>query len=111
MSQERRGQPHFRWGENWDSPLRAGRPAESFKFDPNANIIPAPEDPEHWPEFRAALASGPVDPAPAHCDLSEALLLAGQKAEARKQVLAALEIAPTYARAQELLLRIVDGKN
>ena len=61
-------------------------------------------------EFRAALAAGPVDPAPAHCDLSEALLLGGQKAEARKQVLAALEIAPTYARAQELLLKIVDGK-
>ncbi len=62
-------------------------------------------------EFRAALAAGPVDPAPAHCDLSEALLLGGQKAEAKKEVLAALEIAPTYARAQELLLKIVDGKH
>ncbi len=62
-------------------------------------------------EFRAAVASGPVDPAPAHCDLSEALLLSGQKAEARKQVLAALEIAPTYTRAQGLLLKIVDGKD
>jgi cellulose synthase operon protein C len=61
-------------------------------------------------EFRAALAAGPVDPAPAHCDLSEALLLGGRKAEAKKEVLAALELAPTYARAQELLLRIVDGK-
>ncbi len=62
-------------------------------------------------EFRAALAAGPADPAPAHCNLSEALLLGGQKAEARKEVLAALEIAPTYVRAQELLLRIVDGKD
>ena len=61
-------------------------------------------------EFRAALAAGPVDPAPAHCDLAEALLLGGQKAEAKKEVLAALEIAPTYGRAQELLLKIVDGK-
>jgi tetratricopeptide (TPR) repeat protein len=61
-------------------------------------------------EFRAALAAGPVDPAPAHCDLSEALLLGGRKAEAKKEVLAALEIAPTYARAQELLLKIVEGK-
>ena len=61
-------------------------------------------------EFRAALAAGPVDPAPAHCDLSEALLLGGQKAEAKKEVLAALEIAPTYARAQELLLKIVERK-
>jgi tetratricopeptide (TPR) repeat protein len=62
-------------------------------------------------EFRAALAAGPADPAPAHCDLSEALLLSGQKAEAKKEVLAALEIAPTYARAQELLLKIVEGKH
>jgi cellulose synthase operon protein C len=61
-------------------------------------------------EFRAALAAGPVDPAPAHCDLSEALLLGGQRAEAKKEVLAALEIAPTYGRAQDLLLKIVDGK-
>lgn len=61
-------------------------------------------------EFRAALAAGPADPAPARCDLAEALLLNGQKADARKEVIAALEMAPTYERAQELLLRIVDGQ-
>jgi tetratricopeptide (TPR) repeat protein len=61
-------------------------------------------------EFRAALAAGPADPAPAHCDLAEVLLLSGQRAEAKKAVLAALEIAPTYERAQELLLKIVEGK-
>jgi cellulose synthase operon protein C len=61
-------------------------------------------------EFRAALAAGPADPAPARCDLAEALLLNGQKAEARKEVLAALEIAPTYERAQDLLLKIVEGR-
>jgi cellulose synthase operon protein C len=61
-------------------------------------------------EFRAALAAGPTDPAPAHCDLAEALLLNGRRAEARKEVVAALEIAPTYERAQELLLKIVDGR-
>jgi cellulose synthase operon protein C len=61
-------------------------------------------------EFRAALAAGPADPAPAHCDLAEALLMNGQRPEAKTEVLAALEIAPTYERAQELLLKIVDGK-
>jgi tetratricopeptide (TPR) repeat protein len=61
-------------------------------------------------EFRAALAAGPADPAPAHCDLAEALLMNAQRADAKREVLAALEIAPTYERAQELLLRIVDGK-
>ena len=37
-------------------------------------------------EFRAALAAGPADPAPAHCDLAEALLMNGQRAEAKKEV-------------------------
>ncbi len=61
-------------------------------------------------EFKAALAAGPVDPVPAHCDLGEVLLATGQRAEAKQAVLAALEIAPTYERAQQLLLRIVEGK-
>jgi tetratricopeptide (TPR) repeat protein len=60
-------------------------------------------------EFRAALAAGPVDPVAAHCDLGEAYLAAGQRAEAKREALAALEIAPTYERAQELLLKAVEG--
>ena len=55
-------------------------------------------------EFRAALATGVPDKAGAHCDLGESYLLAGQKAEAKKEALAAMEIAPSYERAQELLL-------
>jgi len=31
------------------------------------------------------------------------------RADAKKQTLLALEIAPTYERAQELLLKLVDG--
>jgi len=48
--------------------------------------------------------------APARCDLAAALLLAGDRAAAKREVMAALELAPTYERAQELLLRIVEGK-
>ena len=59
-------------------------------------------------EFRAALASRPVDPAAAHCDLAESYVALGRLADARRQVLEALEIAPTYERAQELLLDIID---
>jgi tetratricopeptide (TPR) repeat protein len=55
-------------------------------------------------EFRAALATGTPDKAAAHCDLGESYLLAGQKPEAKKEALAAMEIAPSYERAQELLL-------
>jgi len=61
-------------------------------------------------EFRAAIDAGPVDPVPAQCDLAEALLAAGERAEAKQAVLTALETAPTYERAQQLLLRIVEGK-
>jgi cellulose synthase operon protein C len=59
--------------------------------------------------FRAALALGPADKASAHCDLAESYLLAGRKDEAKREALAALEIAPTFERAQDLLLRAIDG--
>jgi tetratricopeptide (TPR) repeat protein len=59
-------------------------------------------------ELRAALAAGAADTAAAHCDLGEALVAAGQVAEAKREVLAALEVAPTYERAQELLLAIIE---
>ena len=58
-------------------------------------------------EFRAALAIGPADRASAHCDLAEAYLLANRPAEAKAQALSALEIAPSYDRAQDLLLRAI----
>jgi tetratricopeptide (TPR) repeat protein len=59
--------------------------------------------------FRIALAGGPVDRAAAHADLAESLDRAGLRDEAKKEVLLALEVAPTYARAQDLLLKLVEG--
>jgi tetratricopeptide (TPR) repeat protein len=60
--------------------------------------------------FRIALAARPVDRAGAHADLAEALLATGEKTEARRQVMAALELAPTYPRAQELLIALSGGR-
>ena len=60
-------------------------------------------------ELEVALALGPVDRVAAHADLAETLFAAGRLAEARRQTLAALEIAPTYDRALELLLTIVEA--
>jgi tetratricopeptide (TPR) repeat protein len=60
-------------------------------------------------EFKAALAIGPADKASAHCDLGESYLLAGRAADAKKEALAALEIAPTFERAQELLLKSIQS--
>jgi tetratricopeptide (TPR) repeat protein len=60
-------------------------------------------------EFRAAIQSGATDKAAAHCDLGESYLLAGRAADAKKEALAALEIAPSFERAQELLLNAIGG--
>jgi tetratricopeptide (TPR) repeat protein len=62
-------------------------------------------------EFRAALALGPADRAGAHCDLGEAYFAKGLTADAKREALAALEIAPTFERAQELLLKSIQSKS
>jgi len=59
-------------------------------------------------EFRTVLALGPVDKAAAYTDLGESYFKGGKRPEAKKQVLLALEIAPGYERAQELLLKLVE---
>ena len=59
-------------------------------------------------EFRTAIALKPIDPAVAHTDLAESYLKAGKRDDAKRQTLAALEIAPAYARAQDLLLQITN---
>ena len=56
--------------------------------------------------FRSALAANPGDRATAHTDLAEALFAAGQLKEAKTETLNALEIAPSYDRALDLLLKI-----
>jgi len=61
-------------------------------------------------EFKVALALNPVDKASAYTDLAESYFKVGKRDEAKKQTLAALEIAPTYGRAQDLLLKIVETK-
>ena len=60
--------------------------------------------------FRTALASSPKDEVSARCDLAEAYRQLGSVGEAKRQVLAALEIAPTFPRAQDLLLSVVEGQ-
>ena len=61
-------------------------------------------------ELTVALAAGTVDRVSAHCDLAESHLLAGEPERAKRAALAALEMAPTYERAQELLLRAVEAQ-
>ncbi len=55
---------------------------------------------------RALLALAPVDRAEAYYQLALAELEAGDRAAARRHVLLALETAPRFAQAQELLLKL-----
>ncbi len=58
---------------------------------------------------RAVVALGPVDLAAAHYELARTLHLNGESAAARRAVLAALEIAPNFEAALELLLEMRPG--
>lgn len=60
-------------------------------------------------ELQAALALGPPNLAEAHADVAEAFLGLGRKEDARKAALKALEQAPTFPRAQDLLLAAIGG--
>ena len=60
--------------------------------------------------FRVAVAAGSPDRAGAHADLGEALEKTGARDDAKRQALLALEVAPTYVRAQDLLLRLVEPR-
>jgi tetratricopeptide (TPR) repeat protein len=60
--------------------------------------------------LQLALDLGAQDPAGVHTDLAEAYLLSGDQAQVRQHAIAALEIAPRFERAQELLLKVVDAR-
>jgi hypothetical protein len=57
-------------------------------------------------ERRAIIALGPSDLLAARVELARALMGAGDRTAARREVLAVLEQAPTYERAQQLLLEL-----
>jgi len=57
-------------------------------------------------EYRALVASNPVDKAGAQYELAQAYFAANEKDKAEESVLAALETAPGYRPAQKLLLQL-----
>ena len=60
-------------------------------------------------EFGAVLALKPLDRVSAEYDLARAYFAAGQREQARDHVLTALENAPSYRPAQQLLLQLEDA--
>ena len=61
-------------------------------------------------ERRAVVALNPVDKAEAYYQLALAYRDAGATADARRNVVRALEDAPHFERAQELLLQLHEGR-
>jgi tetratricopeptide (TPR) repeat protein len=60
--------------------------------------------------FQVMLRLNPPDPAGAHYNLARAYLGAGKLAEAKIETLRALEIAPTFEKAQQMLLKLNEKK-
>jgi len=59
-------------------------------------------------EYGVLLALDSTDPALANTDLADAFLRDGNKTQAKRYALAALEIAPMFERAQDILLDTLD---
>jgi cellulose synthase operon protein C len=82
-------------------------PYESSVF---SQIADAAIESGDWQEAVSAcqvlVALNAGDPAGAHFNLARAYLGAGRRQEARRAILKALEIAPSFQQAQELLLKI-----
>jgi tetratricopeptide (TPR) repeat protein len=60
-------------------------------------------------EYRVLVALAPPDLAGAYYDLARSLDALGNRADARREVLRSLEIAPGFEKAQELLLKLRGG--
>lgn len=59
--------------------------------------------------YQVLVGLNPIDPASAHFNLARALYGSGKKQEAKREVLRALEIAPHFEKAQQLLLKLSAG--
>jgi tetratricopeptide (TPR) repeat protein len=106
------------WLDSAKRPLEARKPLEQamfvYPFDQETHELLARlahEAKDHevaLREYRALLDSDPPDKATAHLNVARVLIETGKKAAAKKEALAALEIAPGFEPAQELLLKTLE---
>ncbi len=61
-------------------------------------------------EYEVLVTLDQNDPVEARTNLAEAYMSNGQKDQAKRNILTALEIAPSYQRAQEVLLQTIDAE-
>ena len=87
---------------------------DPYRPDLHRRLAEAHESADEWSagarERRALLALDPTDRAEAYYRLAYALYRDGETAEARSTVLRALEIAPNYGDALDLLIQIRGGE-
>ncbi|MCP5156102.1 MAG: tetratricopeptide repeat protein [Ectothiorhodospiraceae bacterium] len=83
---------------------------DPFAIDSHERLAALAESAARWEDAvarrAAVVALGAPDRAEAHYRLAAALAGAGQNEDARREVLSALEVAPLYDEALELLLRV-----
>jgi Flp pilus assembly protein TadD len=107
----------YRSRKDWDSTAKMLNLSIFINpFDPDIQRMlgEAAMESGNWPLALAAyktLAGLNSSDADAHYDLARALLATGNKQEAKREVLRSLEIAPTYRKAQGLLLTLSGGTN
>jgi cellulose synthase operon protein C len=81
-------------------------------YDPKTHtqLGEAAMESQNWPAaiaaFQVLVGLNPPDPAGAYYNLARAYFSAGKLAEAKRETLRSLEIAPTFEKAQELLLKL-----
>lgn len=92
--------------------LEAANEINPFDIDLHTDLAEIYSKLERWTdavrERQAILALNPPDLAEARYQLAHALQRSGQPGPARRQVIYALEIAPNYQEAQQLLLALID---
>ena len=87
---------------------------EPYNAGTHTRLADLAERTQDWPrlvlERRAVLALGPTDRLEARYQLARALLKAGDREGARREVLQVLEQAPGFEKAQALLLELRSGR-
>ena len=105
----------YKQNENWaqvDQLAQSVLAINPLRPDPHEQLLAAAhargEKIRTIEPLSALLEMSPVDPAAFHYQLADALLAGGQPKLARRHVLRALENAPRYRQAQQLLLQLSD---
>jgi tetratricopeptide (TPR) repeat protein len=99
--------------KDWDSAfkmLKLSIYINPYSAEAQQQLGEAATELRQWPDaiaaYRVLVNLKPLDPAGAHYYLARTLFAAGDKDQAKKEILQSLEAAPGFNKAQKLLLEI-----